>query len=90
MWGLCLVLAVWCSECNSKFCNHLTEEERAGCFTLFVCSCCRVVVYVMRFFLAAPWSLVFSGRTHLSERVVENRKIIFFLSSIGSLLSYSV
>ena len=74
--GLCLVLVVWCCECNSKF-----------CFTLFVfllsCGC------VYRESLSRG-TVVFPGRTHLSERVVKNRKIIVSLPSIGSLLSYSV
>ena len=57
---------------------------------LYLCSCCRVVVCIVSLFLVVPWSLVFPGRTHLSERVVKNRKIIVSLPSIGSLLSYSV
>ena len=38
--GLCLVLVLLCI---TKFCNHLDEEEKVGCFTLFVsltsCDC---------------------------------------------------
>ena len=32
-------------------CNHLAEEERAGCFTLS--SCCYVAVFFV--FLMVPW-----------------------------------
>ena len=34
---LYLALVLLCSsQCPFQFCNHLAEEERAGCFTLIV------------------------------------------------------
>ena len=34
---LCLVLVLLCiTYCPFKFCNHLDEEDRAGCFTVIV------------------------------------------------------
>ena len=33
--GLCLVFVLLCNtKCPFYFCNHLAEEERAGCFAL--------------------------------------------------------
>ena len=33
--------------CPFKFCNHLTEEERTGCFTFFSCFHVHVFVCVL-------------------------------------------
>ena len=47
---LCLVFVLLCiAKCIFEFCNHLDEDERAGCFALVVflmpCSCkCSVAL----------------------------------------------
>ena len=39
MWVLCLVLVLLCStKCPFLFCSHLAEEERDGCFIIFLVS----------------------------------------------------
>ena len=53
----------------SSFCNHVTEEERVGCFTLFVlflsCGCLCTMAFPHG---AMGWSTVcdcaLSGHTH--------------------------
>ena len=54
-----LIFCVWSLFCDtvlsllSIFLNHVAEEERATCFTLY--SCCCVRVYVLPcFFLVVP------------------------------------
>ena len=54
----------------SGFCNHLQEEERAGCFLLSSCGC-LATVSVLWLFLTLPWVglrcviVVFPDHTHL-------------------------
>ena len=45
--GSVLVFVLVCTTlaCITKWCNHLDEEERAGCFALIVA--CLVIVNVM-------------------------------------------
>ena len=53
--GLCLILVLLCStKCPFELCNHLAEEERAGCFTLIVLLC-HLTVIVLSLFLMVPW-----------------------------------
>ena len=49
---LCLVLVLlFRTQCPFCFCNHLDEEERAGCFTLIVfplsCDCVRLLYFLI-------------------------------------------
>ena len=52
-----------------QFCNHLDEEERAGCFAKIVL--CLVTVNVLGLFLMVPWFrlqcviVIFPDHTHL-------------------------
>ena len=55
--------------CSFKFCNHLNEEERAGCLAFIVFGCLDTVS-VLWLFLTVPWVglqfviVVFPDYTH--------------------------
>ena len=63
---------------QNKFCNHLEDEERAGCFAFIVYEC-SVTVYVLWLFLTVPWVdlqyviVVFSDHTHLLFNLISVR-----------------
>ena len=59
------------TKCPLKFCNHLDEEERAGCFTIIVFW--RIItVNVLWLFIGMPWVglqcaiVEFPDTTHLT------------------------
>ena len=46
---LCITL------CPFLFCNHLEEEEKAGCFAIIVFYRCIITINVLWLFLTVPW-----------------------------------
>ena len=69
--GYVLVFVLLCITLYPfQFCNHLKEEEKAGCFALLSYEY-LVTVYVLFLFLTVPWSglqyviVVFPDHTHL-------------------------
>ena len=46
---LCITL------CPFLFCNHLEEEEKAGCFAIIVEQIYIVTINVLWLFLTVPW-----------------------------------
>ena len=67
--------------CLFLFCNHLEEDERAGCFALLSYGC-LVTVYVLWLFLMVSWVslqwviVVFPDHTHLHFGAITNSPLI--------------
>ena len=65
LWEFCVAL------CPFLFCNHLEQEEKAGCFAIIIIYRCIVTISVLRLFLTVPWVclrfeiVVFPDHTHL-------------------------
>ena len=66
------VLVLLCiALCPFLFCNHLEQEEKAGCFAIIIIYRCIVNISVLRLFLTVPWVclqfviVVFPDHTHL-------------------------
>ena len=83
--GPCFVMQCFVSEsyCPFYFCNHLNEEERASCYTLY--SCCHGAVCVLCLFLpvlwAGLWSVIMAFSCHTSLLFLKEKSPVLYIDN---------